>query len=383
MRAGGPGAVALAALLWSASGSAADYSCSPALNSSMDTDSNRYYELHGAASQSINLSGSLPCERATDTTQLSVTPVLHWQHFDKADYSPILEYDLNGEFIWTRELDRLDVTGQDSDYSTLSSELETTGLVSSRVHRRTEQGALTFTRSQTELLALVLSVSYANVSYYGAGSGLLELLTGYREPQGSIAERVSLTETSTLTPSVFTLQQQARIPGEDNRESGVQLDYARLLGERTQLDVAAGAYSSDELGEHGTGSIANAQISRSYDRGTIAASYFRGLTPYGTGVLLQQQKWTLSSTYGLTELLIASLNFTRTQNGAEPRIGLGARTYNTLSVGLDWKLLPAWTVHGELGTTRTDTATFIPQSVGEWRALVSIAWSPLVPHYSF
>jgi hypothetical protein len=357
---------------------AAEWTLAPVISAAIDDDSNRSYATEAIASQSLSLTAGAACQRRTDTTQLTLTPLLTWQRYDSAAYTPIFNRALNVAFEWTQELSTLDLTGGFADESTLQTELETTGLISTHVHRRLGQGAVSWSYSQTERRALVLSLSYGEATYYGSQEQLLNLLSGYRQPSASLGERFILSETSSLTPSVFTDQLLTNIPGQNSRETGAQIDYTHSFSERTKLDVSVGGSSRTLQGVASTGTIANVQFTHSYERGGVTAGYTRGLVPYGTGVLAQQQRWSLATTYNLTEYLTGTAAFVRTQNDAPPLANFGARVYNNLTLGLDWRLLPDWAVHTEVGATRTETVTISPQPVNEWRVLLSLRWSPLL-----
>ena len=363
--------------LRSPSAHAAEWTLAPVISAAIDDDSNRYFTLPARASQSLMLSGTGQFQRMTDTTQLTLTPLLRWQRFDNDFYSPNFDRAILAAFDWTQELWKLDLTGSYSDLSTLTTEVETTGLISSTVHQRAQQVGLSWSYSQTERRALVVSVAYAEAGYYGTQAGLLDLLQGYRQPSASVGERFNLDETSSLTPSNFTDQVITHIPQEDSHETGAQIDYAHAFSERTRLDVSVGASSRSLEGVQSTGTVANVQFSHGYERGSLTAAYTRGLVPYGTGLLVQQQRASLTGSYALTEYLTTTAAFVRTQNDAAPLAGLGARVYNNVTVGLDWKPLIEWTVHAETGATRTETVGLNPQPVNEWRVLLSLQWSPL------
>ncbi len=362
---------------------AADWTIAPAISLLVDNDSNRYLQAEGEASQSASVTASLQLQGATESTQFSLTPVVHWQDFDVKAFDRIFERDINGSTQWTGERSSLTLTGEDADQSTLTTEPTETGILSTDLHRRLDQVNGSATYGLSELRTLVLQVGYADTSYYGGSeeAALLDLLSGYREPSASLGERFSLSDGETLTASVYGTELLTRIPGDDTREAGLQLDYSRTLSERTQFEVSAGGTVVKSGSLTQVAEVGSATLSHSWSLDSLALGYSRSLTPYGTGQLFQRQQATLSDTHQLTEKLDLTASFSRVQNGQPivPRpqeVVPEVQTYNQVVLGLDWRPWETWKLRTEVGATRTQTTEVVSQPVHEWRAAVSVSWTP-------
>ncbi len=122
----------------------------PTLEWGIDTNSNRYLEPDAGASQSSWFDAAAQIQRATDTTQLSLSPYVRWQRFDEPRYGAIDNLSLSGAFGWSTELGRLDTSASVADYSTLSTELTETGIVNDDLRSRNEQVSATWTYSLSE-----------------------------------------------------------------------------------------------------------------------------------------------------------------------------------------------------------------------------------------
>jgi len=362
---------------------AAQWSLAPALTWGADDDSNRYFLAQGQASQSASVSASLQAERSTETTQLSLFSHLDWQDFFPRDYGRIFEWDVTAADEWTLERGELDFSARDADQSSLTTETTETGILSTSLHQRTDAASVSSTYDQSERRALVLQLSYTDIEYYGSPEAeLTNLLFGYRLPSGSVAEQYSLSERSTLTASAFSSEILSRLPGADENETGLQLDYRRTLAENTQLDLSGGAVKTRYSTGGQTLTLASLQLSQSLDAGSLALSYSRSLMPYGTGVLVQRQEWKLSAKRDLTEELDVTASLDRVQNSQPPALSTFlqqialVQTYDNVLLGLDWHFADKWKLSAQVGTTWTRTLEVVSQPIHEWRCGLSVVWTP-------
>jgi hypothetical protein len=362
---------------------AAEWSFAPTLSLAADYDSNRNLLPQAVASQSTSLAGSAELRRATETTQLSFSPQLHWQLFDKKAYDDIFERDLEGSASWTGERADASLSAEDADQSTLRTELTQTGVLSSNLHQRLDQVTLLGSYSHSERYTTIAQLGYSNVSYYGTNEGaLLDLLQGYRYPTALLGERYRLSDQENLTASAYRNELLARLSGENTYTTGFQLEYERTFSERNHVDAGIGA--ARVQGQTGTQTLTTASLSasRTYSLGTLAFAYSRALVPYGTAVIVERQQATLSATRGLTEKvqLFASANWVRNgepigQSQAGSTI-VQVQTYESAQLGLNWQPAETWKFAAELDATRSRTVELVSHPVHSWRAAVSVIWTP-------
>ncbi len=361
---------------------AAEWSLAPTFSWSADSDSNRYLQAQSESSRSTSLIASAVITRATETTQLSFSPQLHWQLFDRSAYSDVFERDLEASWSWTGERANASVAATDADRSTLSTEATQTGVLSSTLHQRLDQATVASTYNQSELYALVMQLGYSDVSYSGAAqAALIDLLQGYRYPTAMLGERYQLSDEASLTASVYRNEVLARLSGNDTYDSGLQLEYRRALSERIALDAAVGAARVQGAGTQ-TSTTGSLDLSRTYSLGALSFKYSRSLVPYGTAVLVDRQEMMLSASRGLTEKLQLTASMSWVRNGqplgrslAGPEI-LQVQTYESAQLGLNWQPAETWRLGAELDVTRTRTIEAVSQPVHEWRAAVSVYWTP-------
>lgn len=362
---------------------AAEWSLAPTLSWAVDNESNRYLQPQGIMSQSTSLAASADIERATETTSLSFSPQLHWQLFDKKEYENIFERDLEAAASWTGERAGASFTAENADRSTLTTELTQTGVLSNDLHQRLDQANLAGSYNTSERYTTIAQLGYSDVSYYGAAEGaFLDLLQGYRYPTALLGERYRLSDQEELTASVYRNELLARLSGYNTYTSGAQLEYQRTLSERNEIDAAVGAARVEGQAGVQTSTTASLNASRTYSLGTLALSYSRALVPYGTAVLVNRQQAALSATRGLTEQvqLTASANWVR--NGAPigrlpsgPEI-VQVQSYESAQLGVDWKFAETWKLTAELDGTQTRTLGLVTYPVHDWRAALTVVWTP-------
>ncbi len=372
---------------------AAEWSLAPTLTVGIDNDSNRLLIPDATADQSWWLFSNVQLQRATDTTQLSITPQVRWQHFDSEALGDIVDRDLSGAFSWTQERGSFSLSAATLDDSTVTTELTETGIASGDSHRRTEEASVSESFDETERSALVLQAGYTDVSYYGTLTGELGLLEGYRYPTASVGERFFLSSQTSLTASAFADELLARISVNDSRETGGQLELTHTFSDSTQIDVSAGASARTlrteivsnqgfSLGsESSTGTVASADITHAVELGKITLSYSRQLVPYGTGVLAERQQYQLLGAYHLTEKVGLDASVLRSVNNQSiVLLGLGRRSYTGTTLGLDWRPLDAWKLRAEADTMQSQTIGTVSLPVSGWRVALTLTWAPPYPY---
>ncbi len=361
---------------------AAEWSLAPIITVGIDDDSNRLLIPDATATQSWWLFSNVQIQRSTDTTQLSITPQVRWEHFDSEDLGDIVDRDVSGAFSWTQERGSFNLTAASLDDSTVTTELTETGIASGDTHRRTDQASVSENYGETERSALVVQASYVDVSYYGAlDSEPFSLLEGYRYPSGSLGERFDLSDDTTLTASAFADELLTRFSFEDSHEAGGQLELTHAFSESTQIDVSAGGSARSLAGDRSTGTVASFNATHSTELASLTASYSRQLVPYGTGVLAERQQYQLAGTYNLTEKLDLDASVVRIENNQSiVLLGLGRRSYTGTTFGLDWRPLEAWKLRAEADTMQSQTIGLVTRPVSGWRMALTLTWAPPVPY---
>jgi hypothetical protein len=363
---------------------AAEWSMAPTFTAGENYASNWLLTSPAVSAASTWLFSNVQFERATETTQLTLTPQVDWQHFDTRQIGDIIDRDLSGSFLWTQERGSLNLAASRLDDSTVTTELTETGIASSDTHRLLEQGSVSWTYGLAEQRALVVQADYIDVSYYGAQTGILSLLEGYRYPTALLGEQFNLSERTVLTASAFWDELIAPISINDSHEAGGQLQLVHTFSETTQLNVTLGASARSLEGQRSTGEIADVNFSHNSELGKVSFEYSRRLVPYGTGVLAQRQQLTLSGAYNLTEKVDLDASVLRIDNSQSVvYLHLDRRSYTGFTFGCDWRPLETWKLRLEGGNTHTQTYDTASIPVSEWRAGLSITWTPYPGAISF
>lgn len=360
---------------------AGQLSFAPSINVAADDDSNRNLTSEGAASQSATVQVSADFKGSTETTEFSLSPLVRYQAFNSRALANVFERDVRLTDAWTHERGNLTLTGADSDQSTLTTEATQTGILSSQLHQRLHQGAISASYEQTERISLIATGSYTDVSYYGTpNSFLLNLLSGYRYPSGSIGEQFQLSETSTLLANISYSKTLSRLPGLDSRSMGGDLEYHRALSETFDLSASIGASQARSAStQHVT--TGGLSLTHNYAFGTMALSYTRSLTPQGTGNLVQRQVFAVSASRALTDLLDVTLLVSRVQNsqlGIPPQSAQlpQVQAYNNAQLLFSWQFAEYWRLNADIGAIRTQTPGPVSLNAHAWSTGLSLTWSP-------
>jgi len=349
----------------------------PTFTLGLDDDSNRALASPAVGSESTWIYSNVQFQRATETTQLTITPQVNWQHFDVAEFGAITDRDLTAAFLWTQERGTLNLAASRFYDSTLTTQLTETGIASSDVNQLTEQASVSWNYGLAERRSFVFQAGYSDVSYYGPQVGFLALLLGYRYPSASAGEEFVLSERTTLTATAFADELIAPLSIDDSHEAGGRIQLTHSFSERTQLNVMVGESARSLEGSRSTGTVANLDLSHSCELGKVQLDYSRQLVPYGTGVLAQRQQITLSGTYHLTEKVDVNASLLRIENSESVvYLHVDRRSYTGVTFGLDWRPLETWKVRIEGDATRTQTFDTASIPVSDRRAAVSLTWTP-------
>jgi hypothetical protein len=358
---------------------AGELSFAPTINFGADDDSDRYLVPGGLASQSETVQFSAELKGSTAATDFTISPDLRYQRFEPGAFSDVFERNIGIVDAWNLERGKVTLTGQAGDYSTLTTEPTESGILNSRLHQRINEGGLSYAYDQTERLTLALTGSYLDISYYGApDSALLNLLSGYRYPSGSITEQYRLTETATLSANVTYSEVQSKLQNFNSRTAGGDLEYRNSFSDTLSFAAAIGESEDRSVTiEHiNTGSLS---LTKSFESGSVVVSYVRSLTPLGTSALVQRQVFSLSGTKSLSDQLDATLTLSRVQNAqvnAEPQFAPQVQTYNSGALIFSWRFAEFWHLNAELDSTRTQAIYETRYTVQEWRAGLTLAWTP-------
>ena len=345
----------------------------------MDFDSNRLLVPDGRDTGSATVTADLRFARAMENSLLTLEPSYSLRRFTDKRLGNGDDRGISSGWSYTGERSTWQANASYSDQSTLTTELLETGIVNLDTHRRQPQAGLSWDWSQTELRHLVAQFSYQETSYYGP---VRFLLPGFKYTSGLVGERFILSETTSLTTSVFGDELSTR-GVQTSHEYGLQLQLTHAFSERTRFDGSVGESSRVLAGNRSFGTNASLSLTHDMTRSNLSLSYVRSLTPYGIGYLVQRQQSTLQDTYHVTSYLDANLAVIRVDNSRNAvLLGLDRRNVTSISTGLTWRPTETFNVGLQLaliqapatqpqGTRLVDTET-----LRDWRTAIRASWTP-------
>ena len=353
---------------------AAEWSVQPVLSWSADYDSNRSLSVGAPGSESAILYGDLRLQRAMESTQILIEPKFDVRRYSDSIWGPGDDRSLNAALSWTGERMKVNFTGNIANQTTLTAELYETGIISADTRRRSKQANAEWDFSQSEHYQTFVQLGYQDASYSGAAQ---QQLPGYQYPSAALGERFFLSERLTFSVSAFGDSLISTAPGNSSHEYGGQAEVSYAYSETTTFDVAIGETKRVLTGQRGNGTNATVTASHTMSLGTASLNYTRSLVPYGIGYLVQRQQVTASVTRPLTAYLDLTATAIRVDNNSSTvTLGLDRPFYDTLSVGLNWKMGESWTLQPQVSTNWTK-AIHTDTTVREWRAMLTTIWQPL------
>jgi hypothetical protein len=363
---------------------AAEWSVQPSVSWTSDYDSDRALNGTSQGSESAVLLGDLKLQRASESTQFFLEPRYDLRRYSDSIWGPGNDRSLAAVFGWTGERNSLNLTGSIANQTTLTTEIQQTGIINGNIRQRLGQLNGQWSWARTERRQFFLQAAYMDESYSGGqlveltlGGPLVPELPGYKYSSGSLGERFFISERTTVSVSAVGDALDSPLPGNSSHEEGAQIELNSAYSERLSFDVSVGQSRRSLAGKTSNGTNTSVLLTRSFERGTATLSYTRSLTPYGTGVLVQRSQASAGLTRSLTPYLDANMSLIRIQNSqSTERLGLDRPYYNNVVGGLAWKLGESWTVATTLTTSWTQPIG-IDRTVHEWRGALSMTWKPL------
>jgi len=360
-------------------GEAAEWSITPTYSTAMDFDSNRFLVANARSTGSATVTADLRFARAVEDSLLTLEPIYTLRRYTDERLGNGDDRSIGGGWLHKGERSTWQATASYFDQTTLNTELLETGIVSADTHRHQSQASLSWDWSQTELLQPVAQLSYQDTNYHGPAR---LLLPGYRYSSGMVGERFILSETASLTASVFGDELSSRT-GLDSHEYGLQAELIYAFNERTRFDGTVGESARLLNGNHSYGTNTSLSLIHDSTRDNISLSYLRSLTPYGIGYLVQRQQVSLTDIYHVTPFLDASIAVLRLDNSDNAvLLGLDRPNVTSITTSLTWR--PAQTVSLGLQlavvqapAVQLQGARIVEtETLRDWRAGIRASWAP-------
>src|SRR5262249_55969072 len=118
---------------------AEEFSFAPSFTWSLDESSNPLLLQDGETSGSAIMVADLPFQRATESTQIRITPHVRLQRFTDPALGNNDDFSMHAQLSQEFERGQLSAGAQYADTSTLTTERDETGILERDSHRRTAQ----------------------------------------------------------------------------------------------------------------------------------------------------------------------------------------------------------------------------------------------------
>ena len=380
-----PGRVALLLPLvvgaWSPS-RAAEWSFQPAMQLSMDHQTNRSLTEGGEAGAGLVATIDAQFEYRTERVGVTATAGTTLQRYSGQSYTDSNDRALALVAGWQTETGTLDLSLVDRTQNTLLADLAETSFLDAGASRRDRSVTVDWASQLSARTQFAARVSLTDVGY---GGRTRTLLPGYRYPAATA--RLARQAGARLRWFADASLSELRLPGAPftTRDTGASggIDYA--LGERIDLSLGAGYSRTDDGRQSDADWTGRARLAGTWPRASWAVELSRSVQPSGLGALVRRTDASASYAIDLSPRLRLVTAGRQVRNDAV----LGARSGERrrvvdLEARAEWRMTADWRIALEIGHARTGGGADVPAAVPApadaeqhgWRSGVTVDWSP-------
>lgn len=296
------------------------------------------------------LSGKIKTGRRTETTDVNFNGGAASTKYSGEDDLDTNDFDIGVDATHRTEHDEFTFNMAIKRDSTLSSEVQSSGLMQSRKRRIEKNFALAWTRALSERTSLKLSYSHLDTDYKNAkNSGL----TSYTYQAIGTVLSHSLSQktvlTSTLTSSLYKVSSSIKTRTKDvGLVVGINHDFSEIFSAGAGIGMRyAETLSRSTKKKNDTGYLLSANIKRTFEQMTIDGLFNRNVQPSGSGALLITDKLTVDAAYQLDERLSLHLGSSVYRNSSTDENDESRdRLFFSIQPKVRWKIARWWLVEG-------------------------------------
>lgn len=276
---------ALPGTLW-----AAEWSAQPWANARVEYSDN--LQLRTGHTQSTTggvMDAGIRLKHADEQGYVSLTPTLRSSRYDSSE--PLDSNDQIVKGTWGRNSERgvWQLDGEWTHDTTLTSELEISGLVQTRKRRLRRYLSPSYSFALTARSTIAADMSYTTVKY---GDALFTGLVNYDYRRADVSMSYQWSEQSSVTGTLYGTRLEAAQIGNRTDTGGAQVQVNTALTERWDGAMGFGAYRNH--GGSGSadrnGGLINMNLSRKDEKGDWRIGVNRSVDPSGTGILVQRDQ---------------------------------------------------------------------------------------------
>lgn len=371
-------AAAVAAGLSSSTAMAAEWTLEPTAEIYTQAQRNpRHIANNDDDATAYGTRATVRIQRRTERLQLSIQPAASIVRYQQVEGLDRNDQYLRASALWLDERTTWRGEASGTHDTTLTSELGTTGLtqVNSRHEGYSISGGPEWQLGERSLLGANLAWQ---IDRYPTAPEIILPGSHYTTASTYFSYKSSENTSLSVGASVGKLASSSTRTGSDNASLMLQMRHA--FSPLWALDISAGPswMRAGQLRSE-RGSIYNAQLSRAFDRASVAVGVSQRLSPSGRGVLTEVQEATIDFSMKFTERLSGRVNAGksyRTDAFAAYRLDLQDVRYSHVDVGLSWRPSQNWQLSLELGNSTQNSASYLrdQDTAYGYYARVALGW---------
>jgi len=316
-------------------------------------------------------------QRRTEQLLLSIQPSAGLARYQNVEDLDRNDQQLASGFTWQGEHIHWRGTANGVRDTTLTSELGTTGLTQGNFRHENFSASLGPEWQLSERLSWGSTAAW-QVERYPGLSGTVLTGSHYRTGSTYLGYNFSDRTAVSIAASAGRLTSGGGRPGSDNASVSLQVRHA--LSSLWTVDVSAGpSWIRPDDGKTQSGSIYDAGISRTLERGSLSFGVSRRQSPSGRGVLTEVEEASLGAVFKFTEQLTGTANAAMShRTDALSAFGLDLQEvrYSHADLGVTWRPLATWQLSVLVGgsTQRADAFLRNEDTAHGYYTRVSLGW---------
>ncbi len=299
------------------------------------------------------LAGTIKAGQRTETSNINLKGGATLKKYSGEDNVNTNDFDLGVDVTHRTERDKFTLTAAVKLDSTLTSEIQSSGLMQRRKRRIKKNFALSWTRSLSERTSLKLGYSHTDTDYKNAKNTGLSNYT-YQSIDATFAYSLNMKTivSSMLTSSLYKGSNRTKT---ETQDLGISLGIKHNFSETFSIGAGAGVryseteYRTYQVDDHNTdtGLLLNANVQRTFERMMVSGLFSRNVLPSGSGALLITDKLSVEADYRVDERLNLNLVSAAYRNSsADEDNETYDRIYYSIQPKIRWKLARRWLIEG-------------------------------------
>ena len=299
------------------------------------------------------LAGTIKAGKRTETSNINVKGGTTLKKYSGEDNLDTNDFDLGIDATHRTKRDEFTLTTAVKLDSTLSSEIQSSGLMQRRKRRIKKDFALSWARSLSERTSLKLSYSYLDTDYKNIkNTGLSNYTYQSIESMLSYSLDKKTNISLTLRSSLYKGSNRTKTEMQDY---GVSARINHNFSETFSVGAGAGLRYSDteyraiQIDNHNTdtGFLLNVNVKHTFEQMTVNGLLSRSVMPSGAGALLVTDKLSAEIDYRVDERLNLNIESAVYRNSsADEDDESRDRVFFSIQPKVRWKLTRRWLIEG-------------------------------------